>query len=98
LDSGEDCSGGVLEPRWSNLLSGKPGFHMWSAVMRFLSGTFFSSEEYRAKVHPDGRHFYKVLFENDLKIKNKPTPENFKLQIYTRKLSAGLPNLVILSL
>jgi hypothetical protein len=44
-----------------------------------------------AKAHPDGRHFFKVLHENNLKIKNKPNPENFKLRIYTMKLSAGLP-------
>jgi hypothetical protein len=40
----------------------------------------------------------KVLYENDLKIKNKPNPENFNLRIYTIKLSAGLLNLVRLSL
>jgi hypothetical protein len=48
--------------------------------------------------HTDRRHFKKVLYENDLKIKNKPNPENFKLRIYTMKLSAGLLNLVRLSL
>jgi hypothetical protein len=36
-----------------------------------------------------------VFYENN---KNKPNPENFKLRISTIKLSAGLPNLVSLSL
>jgi hypothetical protein len=55
-------------------------------------------EESWAKEHTDWRHFKKVLYENDLKIKKKPNPENFKLCIYTMKLSAGLLNLVRLSL
>jgi hypothetical protein len=55
-------------------------------------------EKSRAKAHPDECHFRKVLNANDLKIKNKPNPENFKLHIHTIKLSAGLPNLVRLSL
>jgi hypothetical protein len=55
-------------------------------------------EESWAKAHTDQRHFQKVLYENDLKIKNKPNPENFKLRIYTMKLSAGLLNLMRLSL
>jgi hypothetical protein len=66
--------------------------------MRLLSGKFSSWEKSRAKAHPHGRHFYKVLYENDLKIKNKPDPGYFKLCIYTMKLSAGLPNLVRQSL
>jgi hypothetical protein len=40
----------------------------------------------------------KFLYENYLKIKNKPNPENFKLRIYITNLSAGLPNLARLSL
>jgi hypothetical protein len=63
-ESGEDCPGGVLEPRWGNLLPGKPGFPTWSAVMRKSC-----SEKSRAKAHPDGRYFKKS--ENGLKIKNK---------------------------
>jgi hypothetical protein len=31
-------------------------------------------EESWAKAHTDWRHFKKVLYENDLKIKNKPNP------------------------
>jgi hypothetical protein len=48
--------------------------------MRLLSGKSYrySSEKSRAKVHPDWRHFLKVLFENDLKIKNEPNPEYFQ--------------------
>jgi hypothetical protein len=55
-------------------------------------------EESWAKAHKDWHHFKKVLYENNLKIKNKPNLENFKLHIYTMKLSAGLLNLVRLSL
>jgi hypothetical protein len=55
-------------------------------------------EESWAKAHTDWHHFKKVRYENDLKIENKPNPENFKLRIYTMKLSAGLLNLVRLSL
>jgi hypothetical protein len=62
--------------------------------MRLLSGKSCSSEESRAKVHPYKCHFSKVLYDKDLKIKNKPNLENFELCIYTMKLSAGLPNLV----
>jgi hypothetical protein len=29
-------------------------------------------EKSSAKARPDGRHFLKILYENDLKIKNKP--------------------------
>jgi hypothetical protein len=91
--SGEECSGILLAPRWSNLLRRKTGFFpAWSALMRLLL------EESWAKTHTDWCHFLKVLYENDLKIKNKPNPENFKLRIYTIKLSAGLLNLVRLSL
>jgi hypothetical protein len=55
-------------------------------------------EESWAKVHTDWRHFKKVPCENGLNIKNKPNPKNFKLRIYTMKFSAGLLNLVKLSL
>jgi hypothetical protein len=78
----------------------KTGFPMcmvsWDEI---APGKSFSWEKFRAKADLDRRHFYKVLYENDLNIKNKPVPENFKLCIlYTMKLSAGLPNLVRLSL
>jgi hypothetical protein len=88
-ESGEDCFGGILEPRWSNFLRGKPVFSTWPAVMRLLSRKSCSSEKSRAKQHPDGRHFLKVLYENHPKIKNKPKPE----LNYTIKLSEGLQNL-----
>jgi hypothetical protein len=48
-------------------------------------------EQYRAKAHLEGHHFLKILYEN------KPYQENLKL-IYTKKISAGIPNLVRLSL
>jgi hypothetical protein len=60
-----------------------------------LSGKSCFWEKSRAKAHPDGRHFYKVLYEHNLKIKNKPDPE--KMRMYTMNLSASLPNLVRLS-
>jgi hypothetical protein len=65
--SREDCSGGVLEPRWSNLLHGKPFFPTRSAVMRLLSGKSCSSVESRAKVNP----------------KINLIRKTFKLRIYT---------------
>jgi hypothetical protein len=34
-------------------------------------------EESWAKAHTDWHHFKKFLYENELKIKNKPNPENF---------------------
>jgi hypothetical protein len=81
-DSGEDYSGGVVEPCGGAICSAqKTGyFPTWSVVMRLLSGKSYrySSEKSRAKVHPDWRHFLKVLFENDLKIKNEPNPEYFQ--------------------
>jgi hypothetical protein len=40
-------------------------------------------EQFWGKARPDWRHFKKVLYDNDLKIKNKSYPENFKLRIYT---------------
>jgi hypothetical protein len=49
--SGEDCSGWVLEPRWKNLLRGKPFFPILSAVIRLLSRKSCSSEKSRANVH-----------------------------------------------
>jgi hypothetical protein len=56
-------------------------------------------EECWAKAHTDWWHFKKVFFyENELKIKKKPNPENFKPRIYTMKLSAGHLILVRLSL
>jgi hypothetical protein len=42
-----------------------------------LSGKFWSWEKSRAKAHPDRRHFEKVLYENDLKIKDKPEKTNY---------------------
>jgi hypothetical protein len=66
--------------------------------MRLLFGKSYSLKKSRAKAHMDERHFKNILYENDLKIINKPNPENLKLHICTMKLSAGLPNLVRLSL
>jgi hypothetical protein len=58
-ESGEDCSGGVLETRWSTFLRGKPVFiSTWLAVMILLSGKSCYSEKSRAKVHTDGNQFY----------------------------------------
>jgi hypothetical protein len=34
-------------------------------------------EQFWAKEHPDWHHFKKVLYENVLKIKNKPNLENY---------------------
>jgi hypothetical protein len=53
-----------------------------------------------AKEHTVRRHLKNILYENHLKIKNKPNQESFKLciQIYRMNLSTGLPNLVRLSL
>jgi hypothetical protein len=62
-----------------NLLSGKPFLPTWSNVIRMLSGKSCYSEKSRAKAHPYGYYFKKVQHENDLKIKNKPIPENCKL-------------------
>jgi hypothetical protein len=44
-------------------------------MKNMFSGKFCSWEKSRAKEHPDGRHFLKVLYVNDLKIINKPDPE-----------------------
>jgi hypothetical protein len=48
-------------------------------------------EQFWAKAYTDGCYFNIVPNENNLKIKNKPNPENFELCIYTMKLSVGLP-------
>jgi hypothetical protein len=53
-------------------------------------------EESWAKAHTDWHNFKKFFMKTIFK--NKPNPENFKLRIYTMKLSAGLLNLVRLSL
>jgi hypothetical protein len=42
LESGDDCSGRVIEPCCSNFLGRKP---MWSAVLRLLSRKSRSSEK-----------------------------------------------------
>jgi hypothetical protein len=63
-----------------------------------LSGKSCNKEESWPKTHTERRHFQKMLYENDLKIKNKPNSENFKLRTYALKLPAGAPNFVILSL
>jgi hypothetical protein len=59
--------------------------------MRFPREILLLQESW-AKAHTDWRNFKKFLYENDLKIKNKPNRENLM------KLSAGLLNLVRLSL
>jgi hypothetical protein len=82
----------------SNFLRGKPILPASSAVMRLLSIKSCYSEESRAKVARTDAIFNKFYLKNHLKIKNKHNPENFKIRIYTMKLSAGLPNLVRLSL
>jgi hypothetical protein len=46
-----------------------------------LSGISCCWEKSRANGHLDRRHFLKVLYENDLKIKNKPDQEYCKLRI-----------------
>jgi hypothetical protein len=51
-----------------------------------LSGKSCSWRKSKAKAHTDRRHLKKILFDNDLKLKNNPYPENFKLPIYTVKL------------
>jgi hypothetical protein len=72
----------------------------FAPVVSYDEISLCSSAKSKAKAHPDVHHFQKVLFENDLQIKLKPNPENFKLGIYTIKLSEGLPvpSLVRLSL
>jgi hypothetical protein len=61
--------------------------------MRLLSGNSCSSEKSGAKENPGGPHFWKVLYEKILKVKNKPNPENFKPRSYKIKPSVGLLNL-----
>jgi hypothetical protein len=73
-------------------------FPTWSALMRLLPGKSCSWKNPGLKGTRIGAIFKNVLYDNDLKIKNKPNPENFKLRIYTMNLSAGLLNLVRLSL
>jgi hypothetical protein len=94
VQSGEECSGVLLVPRWSNLLRENPRGQLWWDCS---PGNLLLEESWD-KAHTDWHHFKKVLYENDLKIKSKPNPENFTLRIYTMKLSAGLLNLVRLSL
>jgi hypothetical protein len=53
--------------------------------MRLLSGKFCSLEKLRAKRHPDGRHFFKFLNENSLKIKTKPNPDNFTVNFVCKQ-------------
>jgi hypothetical protein len=98
LQSGEECSGILLAPRWSNLLRKKPVFPHVVSSDEMAPRENLLLEESWAKAHTEWHDFKKILYENDLKIKNKPNPENFKLRIYTMKLSAGLLNLVRLSL
>jgi hypothetical protein len=63
-----------------------------------LSGKSCSWRKSWAKAYTGRRYFSKVLYENDLKIKNKPSPERFNLRICIMKLSSGILNLVRLSL
>jgi hypothetical protein len=74
----------------SNLLREKPVFPHMVSSDEIPPREILLLEESWAKAHTDWCHFKKVLYEKDLKIKLKPYPENFKLRIYTMKLSAGL--------
>jgi hypothetical protein len=71
--------------RDANFPIGKLLFFHWVSCDEIALRKILLVREIRAKGHPDGLHFYKVLYENDLKIQNKPDPEYFKLFIYTIK-------------
>jgi hypothetical protein len=88
--SREECSGALLAPNWF--------FPHVISSDEIAPQEILLLEESWAKAHTDWRHFKKVLYENNLKIKHKPNPENFKLRIYTMKLSSSFLNLVRLSL
>jgi hypothetical protein len=60
----------------------------------FFSGFLGAPAVIRATLEQIHLREILLLNENDLKTKNKPNPENFKLRIYTLKLSEGLTNLV----
>jgi hypothetical protein len=66
--------------------------------MRWLPGKSCSWRNPGLKRTQIGAIFKKFFMKTILKSKKKPNPENFKLPIYTMKLSAGLLNLVRLSL
>jgi hypothetical protein len=103
LQSGEECSGVLLAPRWSNLLCEKPFFpHVVISDEIAPPREILLLEESWAKAHMDWRHLKKKFFMKTI-LKSKINSIRKKLNLnlnYTIKLpaGAGFLNLVRLSL